>query len=240
MVVRRLCMCVVLAACNSSSPAGSDGGNQPDVAEVDGEADAGPYLPPGYTLMPFLSTTPSYKFSAAQQVIDSSHQYVGVLDTDVGVIVMQLLTDVAPITCNSFVFLTLNHFYDGVAFHRVIPGFMAQTGDPNTISMARSTWGLGGPGYMFGVELPDGGPTYDAAGVVGMAREMNPDTNGSQFFITFNAYPSLNGQYTVWAEVIQGLDVLPLIAVDETDDAGNDLGPPMTPTRIQQAYIGIK
>jgi peptidylprolyl isomerase len=184
--------------------------------------------------MPFLADTATYKFKAdggaPQQVIDGTHQYVGVLDTDVGRIVMQLYTNVAPITCNSFVFLTLNHFYDGVAFHRVIDGFMAQTGDPNSIKGAPSTWGLGNAGYFFGLEL-DPSYNYDKAGVVGMARGQTTDSNSSQFFITFNAYPSLNQQYTVWAQVIEGLDVLPNIVRGE---------PPTTPTRIVDAYVGVK
>ena len=148
--------------------------------------------------MAFLSdTATTHKFKggadggAPQQVIDSSHDYVAVLDTDAGRIVMHLLSQVAPVTVNSFVFLTLNHFYDGIAFHRVIDQFMAQTGDPNSISGAPSTWGTGGCGYTFGLEV-DPSYNFDDAGVVGMARATDPNSNGSQFFITFVAYQSLN------------------------------------------------
>jgi peptidylprolyl isomerase len=194
-------------------------------------AEAGPYLPTGYTQMPYLSASATtHTFTMATQVIDSSHSYVAVLDTDVGRIVMQLLTQVAPITCNSFVFLALNHFYDGIAFHRVIDAFMAQTGDPNSISMPSSTWGTGGCGYTFGLEV-NPSYNYDKAGVVGMARTADPNSNGSQFFITFNAYPSLNQMYTVWAQVTEGLDVLPMIVRGQ---------PPTTPTRIVDAYIGVQ
>src|SRR6185312_1744205 len=132
-----------------------DAGDEPAPADV--AAEAAQYLPAGYTQMAFLSDTPVRTFKsdgggAPQQVIDSSHDYVAVLDTDAGRIVMHLLSQVAPITVNSFVFLVLNHFYDGIAFHRVIDQFVAQGGDPNTISGAPSTWGGGGPGYSFGLE----------------------------------------------------------------------------------------
>jgi cyclophilin family peptidyl-prolyl cis-trans isomerase len=211
-----------------------------DVTTADVTADAGPYLPAGYTQMPFLTpSATTHTFTMAQQVIDSTHDYVAVLDTDQGRIVIHLLSQIAPITCNSFVFLTLNHFYDGILWHRVIAGFVAQTGDPNTISGARSTWGQGGPGYMFGTEV---NPAYNFndAGVVGMAREMALNTNGSQFFITLAAADFLDQMYTVWAEQIEGADVLQKLALDPEDDAGNDLGPPAMPSVILDAYIGVK
>jgi peptidylprolyl isomerase len=223
-----LCLC---AACSSTPAATTDGGDDAGGnADVVTTPDAGPYLPAGYSLVPFLSDQPVHTFTKADQVIDGSKDYVGVLDTDVGRIVMHLLSTDAPITCNSFVFLTLHHFYDGVAFHRVIDGFMAQTGDPNSISGNPNTWGTGGCGYTFGLEVTPS-LNFDAPGVVGMARASSPSSNGSQFFITFVAYPSLDQQYTVWANVIEGLDVLPNIVRGE---------PPTTPTRILDAYIGVK
>ncbi|HEY1957083.1 MAG TPA: peptidylprolyl isomerase [Polyangiaceae bacterium] len=236
---------ILASACsNNSSQPGDAGGSDsalPDSAPTDAAAEAAPYLPAGYTQMSFLSDTPIHSFKgdgggAPQQVIDSSHDYVGVLETDAGRIVMHLLSQVAPITVNSFVFLVLNHFYDGIAFHRVIDQFVAQGGDPNTISGPRNTWGNGGPGYSFGLEV-NAAYNYDDAGVVGMARTQDPNSNGSQFFIELQGCDcsNLNQQYTIWADVIEGLDVLPLIA--RSDDAGNA---PATPTRIQSAYIGMK
>jgi peptidylprolyl isomerase len=214
---------VPLLACSSTPAATDDAGSDAPAA------DAGSYLPTGYAQVPFLSDQPVHTFKQADQVIDVSKDYVAVLDTDVGRIVMHLESGAAPITCNSFVFLTLHHFYDGVAFHRVIDNFMAQTGDPNSISGAPSTWGTGGCGYTFGLEVTPS-LNYDAPGVVGMARATDPNSNGSQFFITFTAYPSLNQQYTVWAKVIEGLDTLPNIVRGE---------PPANPTRIVDAYIGV-
>ena len=227
-------LAVLACACSNNDTQPADAGDEPAPADV--AVEAAQYLPAGYTQMAFLADTATHKFKGApdggapQQVIDSSHDYVGVLDTDAGRIVMHLLSQVAPVTVNSFVFLTLNHFYDGIAFHRVIDQFMAQTGDPNTISGAPSTWGTGGCGYTFGLEV---NPAYnfDDAGIVGMARANDPNSNGSQFFITFVAYPSLDQQYTVWADVIEGLDVLPKIVRGD---------PPTNPTRIIDAYIGEK
>jgi peptidylprolyl isomerase len=219
--MRCLALLLLLAAC------GGDAGTAPDAGP---SIDAGDGLPAGYTRMPFLSDQPVHSFAQADQVIDASHDYVAVLDTDAGQIVMQLLPESAPITVNSFVFLTLHHFYDDIAFHRVIDGFMAQTGDPNTIAGAPGTWGSGGCGYQYGLEVTPS-LNYDAAGVVGMARTSDPGSNGSQFFITFAAQHSLDQQYTIWAKVIDGAGTLPAIVRGE---------PPATPTRIRDAYIGVK
>jgi peptidylprolyl isomerase len=144
--------------------------------------------------------------------------------------VIDLLEDQTPITVNSFVFLALNHFYDGIAFHRVIDGFMAQTGDPKTLTGAPSTWGTGGPGYAFGVEIVTG-LNFDNAGVVGMARSTSLNSNGSQFFITFAAADFLDGMYTVFAKQTEGGAVLPNIVRGM---------PPATPTRMTRVYIGEK
>ena len=154
----------------------------------------------------------------------------GIVETDVGRLVLDLYEVETPATVNSFVFLSLHRFYQGVAFHRVIDGFMAQTGDPNTLKNRRNTWGQGGPGYQFGLEVrPE--LTFDGPGVLGMARADDPGTNGSQFFLTFEAQPSLDQLYTVWGRVLEGLPVLPALVRGE---------PPQTPTRIVQVGIAIK
>jgi cyclophilin family peptidyl-prolyl cis-trans isomerase len=126
------------------------------------------------------------------------------------------------------VFLGRQRFFDGTAFHRVIEGFMAQGGDPNTLGTNRSTWGFGGPGYSMPIEVTTGGLTFDGAGVVGMANA-GPGTNGSQFFITFAAAHHLDGGlYTIVGRVLEGLEVLPSVARGE---------PPTTPTRVIRAYV---
>ncbi len=147
--------------------------------------------------------------------IDPHKQYLATLKTDKGDIVIQLYPDKAPMTVNSFVFLAQHGWFDGITFHRVIPGFVAQSGDP-------SGTGYGTPGYAFGDEIsPD--LNFDKAGMVGMANA-GPGSNGSQFFITLLPTSELNGKYTVFGEVIQGLDVAKTLA-PRNPQAGVDLPP---------------
>lgn len=155
----------------------------------------------------YQSDKPVTKFSKPEQVIDTKHDYVAELETTKGTLTIQLYAEQAPKTVNSFVFLALHHYYDGVVFHRVIPGFVAQTGDPTGT-------GMGGPGYQFGLEV-NKSLNYDKKGVVGMARTMDPNSNGSQFYITFGPTPNLNQQYTVFGQVTAGLDVLDKISATE-------------------------
>ena len=124
-----------------------------------------------------------------------------------GEFVIELYANKAPITVNSFIFLTCKGFFDGVTFHRVLEGFMAQGGDP-------SGTGRGGPGYEFVNENSD--LTFDKAGVVAMANA-GPDTNGSQFFITFGPAEFLNGGYTIFGQVISGMDVVNAITRRDPD-----------------------
>jgi cyclophilin family peptidyl-prolyl cis-trans isomerase len=121
--------------------------------------------------------------------------------------VIQLYPDKAPITVNSFVFLACKGFFDGVTFHRVLDGFMAQGGDPTGT-------GMGGPGYVFDNEISD--LTFDKEGVVAMANA-GPDTNGSQFFITFVPTPQLNGGYTIFGQVIDGTDMVKAITLRDPE-----------------------
>jgi cyclophilin family peptidyl-prolyl cis-trans isomerase len=111
---------------------------------------------------------------------------------------VQLFADKAPITVNSFVFLTRQGYFDGVTFHRVLEGFMAQGGDPTGS-------GSGGPGYQFKNEDHD--LKFDRPGMVAMANA-GRDTNGSQFFITFLPTPHLNGGYTIFGQVMKGMEVV--------------------------------
>ncbi|MBI3161911.1 MAG: peptidylprolyl isomerase [Chloroflexi bacterium] len=129
--------------------------------------------------------------------IDPSKQYIATIETEKGNIEIQLLPTKAPLAVNSFVFLARQGWFDGVPFHRVIPGFAAQSGDP-------SGTGKGGPGYFFGNEISD--LKFDKPGMVGMAS-VGPGTNGSQFFITFAPATHLDGNYTIFGQVLGGLDV---------------------------------
>jgi cyclophilin family peptidyl-prolyl cis-trans isomerase len=131
--------------------------------------------------------------------IDTTKQYIAkVKMANGGEFVIQLYPDKAPITVNSFVFLARQGFFDGVTFHRVLEGFMAQGGDPTGT-------GGGGPGYQFVNE--DSDLKFDKPGVLAMANA-GRDTNGSQFFITFGPTPNLNGGYTIFGEVTSGMDVV--------------------------------
>ena len=130
--------------------------------------------------------------------IDAKKLYTATIKTDTGDIVIQLFPDKAPMAVNSFVFLAQHNWFDNTIFHRVIPGFIAQAGDP-------SGSGYGGPGYAFSNEIT-ATSRFDKPGLVGMASA-GPNSNGSQFFITFAPAPDLDGQYTIFGQVIQGLDI---------------------------------
>lgn len=148
--------------------------------------------------MPELVGTKQYS-SAPPMLIDKNKQYTATVKmAKGGEFVIQLYADKAPITVNSFVFLARKGYFDGVTFHRVLEGFMAQGGDPTGA-------GTGGPGYQFVNE--DSDLKFDKAGVVAMANA-GRDTNGSQFFITFVPTPQLNGGYTIFGQVISGMDVV--------------------------------
>ena len=129
--------------------------------------------------------------------IDPAKSYIAVLETDKGTIRIKLLPDIAPQTVNSFVFLTRQGYFDGVTFHRVLPGFVAQGGDPTGT-------GRGGPGYNLPDEFSD--RPIDK-GIVAMANTGQPNSGGSQFFITYVRRADLDGKYTVFGEVIEGMDV---------------------------------
>jgi cyclophilin family peptidyl-prolyl cis-trans isomerase len=137
--------------------------------------------------------------SPPPMAIDTGKEYYAVVTMENGgEFVIQLFPDKAPVTVNSFIFLARQGYFDGVTFHRVLEGFMAQTGDPTGT-------GSGGPGYIFDNE--DNDLRFDKAGVVAMANA-GRDTNGSQFFITFAPAEHLNGGYTIFGQVTEGMDVV--------------------------------
>jgi peptidylprolyl isomerase len=159
------------------------------------------------------------QYSAPEQVINPAHTYCAILTTAKGRIVVQLYPQVAPQHVNSFVFLAQRGFYDGTTFHRVIPGFVAQGGDPTGT-------GTGGAGYTLPLELY---PTlkYDRVGVLGMARASAPNSASSQFFITYAPLPSLdpsaqNAGYTIFGQVVEGMDVVEQIAPRDPSSATSE------------------
>lgn len=148
---------------------------------------------------PFADIPVAEQYSQPPMKIDTSKQYFATVKmAKGGEFMIELYADKAPITVNSFVFLSCKGFFNGVTFHRVLEGFMAQGGDPEGT-------GMGGPGYEFVNE--DSDLTFDKAGVVAMANS-GRDTNGSQFFITFAPVERLNGGYTIFGQVVTGMDVV--------------------------------
>ncbi|MCB0291963.1 MAG: peptidylprolyl isomerase [Calditrichaeota bacterium] len=141
--------------------------------------------------------------SPPEMTIDPKQNYTITMSTTKGDIVLELYPQHAPVTVNNFVFLANAGFYDGVSFHRVIPNFVIQGGDPTGS-------GSGGPGYRFEDEVK-GNPLTHERGVISMANA-GPNTNGSQFFITHSPQPHLNGRHTVFGKVVEGLDVVDAIA----------------------------
>ena len=157
-------------------------------------------------------------------VIDPSKRYVATIGTDLGDIMIELFADKAPQTVNNFVFLAQEGYYDGVTFHRVIKDFMAQGGDPTGS-------GAGGPGYKFADEFHPS-LRHEGPGILSMANA-GPNTNGSQFFITYRATPHLDGKHTVFGRVIDGMDVVE--AIPERDPArAREPGLAMNSVKIEE------
>ena len=136
---------------------------------------------------------------APEMAIDVEKTYKAIITTDKGVIELELAPEAAPVTVNNFVFLARENFYDGVIFHRVIPNFMVQGGDPTGT-------GRGDAGYKFDDELNPKSLRHEEK-VISMANA-GPNTNGSQFFITHAPQPHLNGMHTVFGKVTKGADVV--------------------------------
>jgi peptidylprolyl isomerase len=154
--------------------------------------------------------------------------YVWNLTTNQGAIAIRLFPDTAPNHVANFIYLTELGFYDGSIFHRVIPGFMAQGGSSSTTASM-------GPGYTFGGEFV-GDRKHDKAGVLSMANTGAPNSDASQFFITFVATPNLDGKHTICGEVIDGMDVVRKLEAQGTPEPGT----PKTPLVIEVARIALK
>ena len=137
--------------------------------------------------------------------IDTSKQYTATIETEKGNLVLELFASDVSVTVNNFVFLAGEEFYNGTIFHRVIPGFMAQGGDPTGT-------GTGTPGYSFADEFTK---HTHVTGALSMANS-GPNTNGCQFFITYTPQPHLDGKHTVFGQLIEGTDVLEKIEQGDT------------------------
>ena len=137
-------------------------------------------------------------FTGPEQVIDPEKEYTATIQTDKGDIVIELFADTAPVNVNSFAFLANEGWYQDVTFHRVLENFVAQAGDPTGT-------GIGFPGYRCGDEVTPA-RSFDGPGIVSLANS-GPNSNGSQFFITYDAVPQLNEGFTIIGQVVEGMDV---------------------------------
>lgn len=158
---------------------------------------------------------------------DPAKQYLWHLQTNKGNITIELKAQQSPMHVSSTIYLTTLGFYDTLAFHRVIPGFMLQGGDPLSN-------GQGGPGYTYMGEF-ESDLKHDKAGVLSMANTGRASSDGSQFFITFNATPHLNGRHTVFGQVIEGLEVLKIL-----EKFGSRRGKTTEKLFIQKATIEVR
>lgn len=166
----------------------------------------------------FFENARSRTFS--KQEIQTMEQTAATIETKFGEINLKFFPEVAPNHVNSFIELARDGFYDGTTFHRIVPGFVIQGGDPNTKSDDRSRHGMGGPGFTLKAEFSK---LPHKRGSVSMARSANPDSAGSQFFICVADSPFLDGEYTIFGEVVEGMDVVDKIVSQPKDQRDNPI-----------------
>lgn len=151
--------------------------------------------------------------TAPPQVIVSDSRYMARLEMETGVAYLVLFPETAPVTVNNFAYLACQDYYDGITFHRVLPGFVAQGGDP-------SATGFGGPGYTIPDEWQRNPFSFDRAGLLSMAKSQAPDSASSQFFITLAPTPSLDQGFTIFGEVVEGLEAVEGLAPRDPSQPG--------------------
>jgi cyclophilin family peptidyl-prolyl cis-trans isomerase len=176
------------------------------------------------------AVTPPTSTSTAAQEGSSTSNKIAELHTTAGEIDIRFSPEVAPNHVRNFIELAEKGFYNGTKFHRVIPGFMIQGGDPNTISGSPNTWGTGGSGKNIAAEFSS---VKHKRGIVSMARSNTPDSASSQFFIMVADSPSLDGQYSVFGQVTKGMDVADKIVNAPTGEQNR----PNFPTSIERIVI---
>ena len=167
-----------------------------------------------------VATTAPTPDEGTKPMEDISKQRLAVIETNLGTIKFKFLEDKAPGHVKNFIELAKKGFYDGTRFHRVIPGFMIQGGDPVSKAGDRSRMGTGGPGYSIKAEFNN---TPHIRGVVSMARSQDPNSAGCQFFICVDVASFLDGQYTAFGEVVEGMDVVDKIVNLKRDPRDNPL-----------------
>lgn len=152
------------------------------------------------------------------------------IETDFGTIEIRFFENKAPKHVTAIKKLANDGYYNGTLFHRVIPGFMIQGGDPNSKLADKTLHGTGGPGFTINQEFND---VKHVRGICSMARSQNPNSAGSQFFIMVADAPTLDGQYTVWGEVVKGMDAVDKIVALQRDRNDN----PVKAAKMNKVYI---
>jgi peptidyl-prolyl cis-trans isomerase B (cyclophilin B) len=165
----------------------------------------------------FINAQPVNKNFTPEEIKKMS-ETTAIIETKFGNIELKFFPDVAPNHVNNFIELSKKGFYDGTLFHRVIPNFMIQGGDPNTKNADRSKHGTGGPGHTVKAEFNN---KLHKRGTLSMARSAHPDSAGSQFFICVADAPFLNQKYTAFGEVISGMEVADKIVSQPRDKSDN-------------------
>jgi peptidyl-prolyl cis-trans isomerase B (cyclophilin B) len=188
-------------------------------------------------LLPVSAQTPSPNDPAAPaaQPAPPPMKEVAVIKTSKGEMTLEFWSDVAPKTVENFKKLAKQGFYNGTAFHRIIKGFMIQGGDPNTKDPAKeASFGTGDPGYKIKAEF---NPRKHEVGVISMARSMDPDSAGSQFFICLDAAPQLDGQYTAFGKLTKGDDVLQKLGDSPVVSNGRERSKPAERVGVESVSI---
>lgn len=170
--------------------------------------------------LPVFANAEIKKTTFTQEEIKKMSETKAIIETKFGNIELKFFPDVAPNHVKNFIELAKKGFYDGTTFHRVIPGFMIQGGDPNSKNPDRTMHGMGGPGYTIKAEF---NKKSHKRGILSMARAADPNSAGSQFFICVADAPFLDGQYTVFGEVTSGMDVADKIVSQPRDRRDNPL-----------------
>lgn len=171
-----------------------------------------------FCLMPVLILGETRSKTFTKEEIKKMSETKAVIETRLGNIELKFFPELAPNHVNNFIELGKKGFYDGTIFHRVIPGFMIQGGDPNTRETDRSRHGMGGPGFNVKAEFNS---KSHKRGILSMARSQDPDSAGSQFFICVADAPFLDRQYTVFGEVTSGMEAVDKIVGQPRDKRDN-------------------
>ncbi len=223
--MKNVIFALLAAALVSCSPA-STANNETTTAQTETNATSSASATEASVTPPATTTTAAEENRPMSQYQNK----VAELHTSSGEIDIRFFPDVAPNHVKNFIDLAEKGFYNGTKFHRAIPGFMIQGGDPNTVSGSPSTWGTGGSGKNVSAEFNS---VKHKRGIVSMARSTSPDSASSQFFIMVADYPSLDGQYSVFGQVTKGMDVADKIvnAPKGAQDRPND------PTTIDKIVI---